>query len=261
MPREASHGRVLVKACLNGGRHRAEHEAVPVTPDELAADGRAAVEAGAAALHVHPRGADERETLDAGACGGAITALRRACPGIPVGLSTAAWMAPDPRRRVALIESWTVLPDFASVNFSEPGTAAVCEALLRRGVGIEAGLWSLDDVRALIASDLAAKCLRILVEAQPLDPKDAVAAAAAMDAALDRAGIALPRVHHGEGHATWAVLDAALDRARDIRIGLEDTLYLPDGRRARGNADLVAEAVSMVRGHGHRPISSANERA
>lgn len=250
-------GGVLVKACLNGGRPRTEHDAVPVTPEQLAADARAAVAAGAAALHVHPRAADAAETLDAVACGAAIAAIRAACPGIPVGLSTGAWMAPDPRARVALVESWTVLPEFASVNFSEAGAAGVCGALIRRGIGIEAGLWSVADVRTLAASDLAARCLRVLVEAQPLDPQEAVAAAAAIDAALDAAAIRLPRVHHGEGPATWAVLDAALDRGRDIRIGLEDTLRLPDGRRARDNAELVVEAVAMARRHGYRPSRPA----
>jgi uncharacterized protein (DUF849 family) len=246
---------VLVKACLNGGRRRTEHEAVPVTAEQLAADARAVIEAGAAALHVHPRGPDERETLAPAFCGRALTAIRRACPGVPVGLSTAAWMAPDPRERVALIQSWTVLPDFASVNFSEPGTAEVCRTLLRRGIGIEAGVWSVEDVQAFVAMGIAGKCLRILVEAQPLVPAEARAAAAAIDAALDRAGIALPRLHHGEGVATWTVVEAALDRSRDIRIGLEDTVQLADGNRARDNAHLVAEAVSMVRRHGHRPIA------
>ena len=248
---------VLVKACLNGGRRRAEHDAVPITPEQLAADARAAVEAGAGALHVHPRGTDERETLDAEGSGRAITAIRRACPGVPVGVSTAAWIAPDPRARLALIASWTVLPDFASLNLSEAGAAEVARALLRAGVGIEAGVWSLDDVHALVDSNLAGVCVRVLVEAQPLEAKEAVAAAAAIDAALDRAGIAVPRLHHGEGHATWAVLDAALDRARDIRIGLEDTLQRPDGRVAPHNADLIAEAVSMVRRHGYRPAPAS----
>jgi uncharacterized protein (DUF849 family) len=251
---------VLVKACLNGGRRRTEHDAVPVTADQLASDARAAVAAGAGALHVHPRAADEHETLDAGICGSAVAAIRRGCPGVPVGLSTAAWMAPDPHIRVALIESWTVLPDFASVNFSEAGAADVCRALLRLGVGVEAGLWSVEDVWALAAFDLAAKCTRTLVEAQPPDPNAAVAAAAAIDAALDRAQIALPRLHHGEGPATWAVLDAAIDRGRDIRIGLEDTLYLPGGRRARDNAELVTEAVAMVRRRGYRPVLPADRR-
>ncbi|HEV2357678.1 MAG TPA: 3-keto-5-aminohexanoate cleavage protein [bacterium] len=244
---------VLVKACLNGGRRRADHAATPVTPRELAADARAAIAAGAAALHVHPRAGDERETLDPAACAAAVAAIRGDCPGIPVGLSTAAWIASGPRARLAHIEAWTVLPEFASVNFSEPGTADVCAVLLRRGVGIEAGLWSMEDARAFIASGLAGRCLRVLVETQPADPEEAVAAAAAIDAALDAAGIGLPRVHHGEGPATWAVLAAALDRGRDIRVGLEDTVTLPDGRRAPDNAALVAEAVRMVRRHGREP--------
>jgi uncharacterized protein (DUF849 family) len=245
--------RILVKACLNGGRRRAEHAAVPLTAEELAQDAAAAAAAGAAALHIHPRGTDGAETLDAADCGAAISAIRAACPGVPVGVSTGAWMAPDPRVRVGLIEAWTVLPDYASVNFSETGTADVCEVLMRRGIGIEAGLWSVDDVRSFVASQLAAWCLRVLVEALPPDPEQAVAAAAAIDAALDDAGIWLPRLHHGDGVATWAVLDAALDLGRGVRVGLEDTLLLADGAPARDNADLVAAAVRMVRRRGDQP--------
>ena len=244
---------VLIKACLNGGRRRTDHAATPITPQELAADARAAVAAGAGALHVHPRGADERETLDPAACGAAVAAMRGTCPGIPVGLSTAAWITPDLRARLAQIETWPVAPDFVSVNFCEPGAAAVCAVLQRRGIGIEAGLWSVADARAFVASGLAARCLRVLVEAQPLPPENAVAAAAAIDAELDAARIALPRVHHGEGAATWAVLAAAVDGGRDIRIGLEDTLELPDGRRAPDTAALVAAAVLMARRRGREP--------
>ncbi len=247
---------ILIKACLNGGRRRADHDGVPLTPEETARDARAAVAAGAAALHVHPRDHAGAETLDAGAHAAALAAIRAACPGVPVGVSTGAWMAPDPRVRVALIESWTVLPDFASVNFAEEGTADVCAALIRRGIGIEAGLWSAEDSRTFVASGLAAWSLRILVEARPLEPAQAVADAAAIGAELDGAEIWLPRLHHGEGVATWAVLDAALTLGRDIRVGLEDTLQLANGGRARDNADLVASAVVMVRRHGHRPAAA-----
>jgi uncharacterized protein (DUF849 family) len=240
---------------LNGTRSRGDHAAVPVTPQQLADDARAAVAAGAAALHVHPRGADGTETLDAAACAAVVTAIRTACPGIPVGLSTGAWMAPDPWARAKLIASWTALPDFASVNFSETGAADVCTVLMRRGIGIEAGLWSLEDVRVFVGSRLAPWCLRILVEVPPPEPAAAVAAAVAIDAALDDAEIWLPRLHHGDGVATWAVLDAALGLARDIRIGLEDTLVLPDGGQARDNAQMVEAAVQLVRRHGHRPAA------
>ena len=251
---------ILIKACLNGGRRRADHDGVPLTPEETARDARAAVAAGAAALHVHPRDRAGAETLDAGAHAAALAAIRAACPGVPVGVSTGAWMAPDPRARVALVESWTVLPDFASVNFSEAGAAEVCAALIRRGIGIEAGLWSVEDARTFGASGLAAWSLRILVEARPLEPARALDDAAAIDAELDRAEIWLPRLHHGEGVATWAVLDAALNVDRDIRVGLEDTLQLVGGGRARDNAQLVASAVEMVRRHGHRQVVALSDR-
>ena len=89
----------LLKACLNGSRTRQEHPAIPRTPDELAADGRAAVEAGAKILHLHPYDATGAETLAAEPCALTLRAVRAACPGIPISLSTSADIEPDPRRR------------------------------------------------------------------------------------------------------------------------------------------------------------------
>jgi uncharacterized protein (DUF849 family) len=43
------------------------------------------------------------------------------------------------------------------------------------------------------------------------------------------------------------MLDAALARGYDVRVGLEDTLVLPDGSIARDNAQLVAEALRRTR--------------
>ena len=53
----------------------------------------------------------------------------------------------------------------------------------------------------------------------------------------------LPQLHHGIDLTTWAVLDAAVRRGREIRIGFEDTFALPDARRAGSNAELVAAAI------------------
>ena len=49
-----------------------------------------------------------------------------------------------------------------------------------------------------------------------------------------------------EGVATWAVLRAAINLGRDIRVGLEDTVVLPDGRPASGNRELVETAVRLA---------------
>ncbi|MGH2745367.1 MAG: 3-keto-5-aminohexanoate cleavage protein [Thermoleophilaceae bacterium] len=42
------------------------------------------------------------------------------------------------------------------------------------------------------------------------------------------------------------MLDAALARGHDVRIGLEDTTLMPDRSRARNNAQLVAEAARRL---------------
>jgi len=127
---------VLVQACLNGGRRRAEHRTVPLAPDEIARDAARAIAAGAGALHIHPRAADGSETLDPAICDAVVLAVRDACPGIPIGLTTAIWIEPDPARRLELVTSWAVPPDFVSVNVSETGVPTLCECLFTRGIGI-----------------------------------------------------------------------------------------------------------------------------
>lgn len=42
------------------------------------------------------------------------------------------------------------------------------------------------------------------------------------------------------------MIQAALAKGRHVRVGLEDTLVLPDGRRARDNAELVAKAIDLA---------------
>jgi len=241
---------ILVKACLNGGRSRAEHPLVPITPDEIAAEAEKVARAGAGAVHVHPRKADGAETFEPEPCAAVVEAVRSACPGLLMGFTTGAWIEPDLPRRLAAFAAWDPSPDFASVNFSEQGAVEVCRVLLDRGIGVEAGLTTLLDARAFITSGLGGNVVRALVEPQDADPQAAVARARAIDRHLEESGVAAPRLHHGQGRATWAVLGAALAMGRDVRVGLEDTLEHADGTFARDNEDLVATVVRMADRHG-----------
>jgi uncharacterized protein (DUF849 family) len=83
---------------------------------------------------------------------------------------------------------------------------------------------------------------------EPLDPVplDAVAHAAAIEHVLGDAGIALEQVHHGDGVASWDVSARALARGHGMRTGLEDTIFLPDGRLAAGNAELVRASIALM---------------
>jgi uncharacterized protein (DUF849 family) len=237
----------MLQACLNGQRPRSDHAAVPLAPQELAADASRAVAAGAAELHVHPRGPGGRDTVEPGAAGATVRAIRAACPGVPLGLTTGLWTTDgDAERRHAFVEAWEELPDYVSVNLAEPGSAELCALLARRGVGVEAGVWTIAEARLLLERGLAP--LRVLVETSDGGADDPVAAAAEIDELLVRGGVTAPQLHHGAGADAWAVLDAALARGRDVRIGLEDTTLMPDGRVARDNAELVAEAARRLVG-------------
>jgi uncharacterized protein (DUF849 family) len=231
----------VIKACLNGNRAPGAHPALPLTPAQLAADAAAAVAAGAQAIHIHPRDADGRETL---AVDETVRAVHAAAPGVPVGVSTGAWMEPDVEARVAAVRAWRE-PDMASVNLSEEGHAEVMAALVDVGVGIEAGLLRVEDVEALQASGFADRLVRVLVEPREDDAAAALATAEAIHAALDAAGIPGPRVQHGYGPVTWEVIRGAKALGHGWRIGLEDTLVLPNGTPARSNAHLVTIAVEL----------------
>lgn len=232
----------MLKACLNGGLLRHEHPAVPITPAEVAADAVRCESVGAAAVHVHPRDEDGLETLAADAVDATVAALRRACPELPVGVTTGAWLAPDPDERVAAVESWTVLPDFASVNAHEEGAERVAAALHSRGIGVEAGLWTPAAVAAYRAWRVP--CVRLLLECMEPDEQAALANAHAMLAELD-GGPSVPVLLHAEGPAVWAVLREAMRLGLHARVGLEDTRTMPDGTMAPDNRALVEAALTL----------------
>jgi uncharacterized protein (DUF849 family) len=233
----------LLEAALNGDR---DHRASPRTPAAIAAEGAAAVAAGAQALHLHPYDADGRATLAAEPCAETLGAVRAACPGVPISLSTSADIEPDPERRADLLAGWTELPDLVTANQGEAGILDLCEALLEHGVGIEAGLLSVADALRFAHSGLAPRCVRALVEPLGGEPAAALAEAAEIEAVLLADEVRIEQVHHGDEIASWAVNRRAIPLGHGIRTGLEDTTVLPDGRQAENNADLVRAAARLL---------------
>jgi uncharacterized protein (DUF849 family) len=230
----------MLQVCLNGALRRHEHPSVPITPAELAADAVRCEAVGANAVHLHPRDDDERESLAASAVDAAVAAIRRACPELPLGVTTGAWIEPDPDARVAAVRSWTELPDYASVNVHEDGAERVAAALHERGIGVEAGIWSAADVE--VFRSWRTPALRVLLECTATDEDAALAEAGQMLAAL--ASRQVPVLLHGAGVPVWAVVREAVRCRVDTRVGLEDTIDLPDGTLAPGNAALVTMAAA-----------------
>ena len=110
-------------------------------------------------------GQDSRESLAAEDLARTLQVVRVLAPDGQVGVSTGAWIIPDPAR-VEAISAWTALPDFASVNFSEEGAYEVAKILLQTNVGVEAGVCDANAAERFVDSGLASRCLRVLLKPQ-----------------------------------------------------------------------------------------------
>ncbi|WP_194421200.1 3-keto-5-aminohexanoate cleavage protein [Microbacterium abyssi] len=237
---------MLIQACVNGVRDVTEHHRLSADEHVVATEAARAVAVGAGAIHVHAKDAEGRDSLDGVDVARWLTAVRSACPGIPIGVTTGAWAAPDLEERLAAIAAWTELPDFASVNWHEDGADDVAALLLSRGVDVEAGLWDAEGAEAWSRSPVRGECQRVMVELPDIPVAMVRSEAQDLAARVRRVEQAVPILLHGEDLSTWAAFDLAVEHGWDTRIGLEDCLTLPDGRHASGNAALVRAAVERI---------------
>jgi uncharacterized protein (DUF849 family) len=237
----------MLQCCLNGTRAIKDHPALPVSPAQVADDVVSLAEVGVRSVHIHPRDLTGLEALAGPRIAPTVARLHSVAPTIAVGVTTAAWIQPDPTTRIDLLAGWAGLaagkPDFASVNVHEDGWLAACEVLASARIGIELGVFHLEAAKVLRAAGVPAGVIRVLVEVQPAEP---MAALAELDKLLDELSwLNVPILAHGEEGGAWPVLLEASRRGLDTRIGLEDVLVLPDGSPAHDNLDLVRAAREL----------------
>ena len=65
----------------------------------------------------------------------------------------------------------------------------------------------------------------------------------------------------GVSRDQWKLLASSLVLGGNVRAGLEDNLYLPDGEMARSNGDLIAKARNMAEDVGRRAATIPEARA
>lgn len=232
----------MLQACLNGDRDSGAHAELPVDPVSMANAAAAAVAAGADNVHLHPKDRDGTDSLaaeDVERCVSAVLSVVN----VPVGVTTGAWIEPDPERRVELVRSWPSTPGFASVNWHEEGAVDVADALMRLDIGVEAGLFDPNAARAWTGYANAQHCLRVLIELPDnLDETEVRNCADEMISIVESAHPTVPILLHGSGPSCWPTLRYAVERGLHTRIGLEDTLLSNTGDVARDNTQLVCQA-------------------
>lgn len=283
---------VTVLTCaVTGNLTRPEQSPhLPITPAQIAEDSLAAAEAGAAAVHIHVRDPQTgAPSMDLDLYGQVVQAIRRHNPDVIINLTTGPggrFVPHDddpclagpgttllpPERRVEHIAA--LQPDICSLdlNTMNSGEQVVMNtprnvarmARLIRQAGVVPELECFDSGDLVLARKLMgdgvleAPGLFTLVHgvhyAMPFSP-----AALAYAQSLLPAGAAWSAFAIGR-QAFQAVAQAFL-LGGNVRIGLEDTVYLERGVLARSNAELVAKARRMVEDLGGRLACAAQARA
>jgi 3-keto-5-aminohexanoate cleavage enzyme len=276
--------KAIVTCAISGVLTDPRHYPAPVTPEEMAAASKAAVDEGASVIHVHFRrlepGQGHLPSWRPEVASAVVAAIRGACPGVVVNQTTGI-VGADISGPVACLRA--TRPEVAACN------AGSLNYLKTRGDGGWA--WPpmlFDNPVEKIAAFLAAmKEAGSIPEFECFDTGIVRAAAAiaracgydrlpkynfvmgvesGMPADPELLPILLKLVTQGSrwsvtaiGRAEiWPLHRRAAELGGDLRTGLEDTIYLPDGSRARSNGELVAALADAARAAG-RSIASPEE--
>lgn len=278
---------VIISNSISGViANRDQCPAIPYTPEEYGAEARRAVEEGAVQIHIHartPNGVPSFEVEDFAAI---TRAIRAECGDeVIINYSTGAIDLPVGKRLEYLR---ACRPDVAALNMSSMNYAKYSR---RRKDFVFKAVFenSFDTIIEFITemNELGIKPEHECFDAghvANLDPlidmglvKDPLQISLVMGVTGGirptprNVSVMADQVPGGaEGPNNWQVigisrdqwklLAAAITLGGNVRAGVEDNLYLPDGSMARSNGDLIAQARKLVEGAGRRPATFAEAR-
>ncbi|MCC6877232.1 MAG: 3-keto-5-aminohexanoate cleavage protein [Sandaracinaceae bacterium] len=273
--------KVVVTCALSGVlANRKQCPGIPYTPVEIAEEAKRAYDAGASVVHIHARNDDGSPTFEPAVFGRIKEEIRKRCP-IILNFSTGT-ILDDVSQQIAYVKEHR--PEIAALNMGTMNYAKysknqkrmvfdmifpnpygkiikLLEAMNEAGVkpelecfdtGHTAGIAPLLDMGALRMPYQFSFIVDVLggipasVESLQLQTK-------IMPPGSDWEVI-------GISHCHWRMLASALVLGGNIRTGLEDHLYLPNGEMAKNNGDMVDKAVSLTRHVGREPATVEEAR-
>jgi 3-keto-5-aminohexanoate cleavage enzyme len=293
----ASASAVFIEVALNGGRDRADNEAVPYTAAELAAEARRCANEGATLFHVHARADDGGWTADPARYAEVVRELREAVPHGLVSITSIRPEAVPVEEILALLAALagdpTTTPDLISINLGHivawervavdplrrrtthypnayEDNTRILTACTAHGIQPELGLMDLGFVNNAVAlrdDGVLPERPWFLIELDSPAYGSGVQVAPSTAANYDALVTPL-RQHfaearwaaHGQGVAGYAVIERALADGAHIRVGFEDAIQLPDSHLARSNAELVRWAVAAAQQAGRTPAAIEETR-
>jgi 3-keto-5-aminohexanoate cleavage enzyme len=276
----------IVTCSISGAvANREQCPAIPYTPEEYAAEARRAVEEGASMIHIHARTPDGVPSYEVEDFRAITEAIQGAVDDVVINYSTGAIGIPIQKRIEYLRE---LRPDVAALNMGSMNYAKYSSkrkdfvfktvfensfdtiiefvtAMNELGIrpehecfdsGHVANLYPLIDM-GLLSEPLQIDCVMGVTGGILPTPRNLAHMADQIPGGPD-------------GRNNWGVIGISRDQWRlvaasaalggNVRVGLEDNFYLPDGEMARSNGDLIARARRIVEDVGRRVATVAEAR-
>ena len=274
---------VVITCSISGAvANRDQCPAIPYTPEEYAAEARRIVDEGGSMIHIHARTPDGVPSYEIEDFRAITDAIRAEVDDVIVNYSTGAIGVPIEKRIAYLRE---LRPDVAALNMSSMNYAKYSRsrkdfvfqtvfensfetivefltAMNELGIRPEhecfdtghiANLDPLIDM-GLLTGPLQISCVMGVTGGIRPTARNLAHMAEQVPAVPHEWGVI------GISRDQWRLVAAALALGGNVRVGLEDNFYLPDGEMARSNGDLIAKARQMTEDVGRRPATVAEAR-
>jgi len=277
---------VVITCSISGAvANRDQCPAIPYTPQEYAAEARRIVDEGGAMIHIHARTPDGVPSYEVEDFRAITEAIRAEVDDVIINYSTGAIGVPIEKRLEYLR---ALRPDVAALNMGSMNYAkysrkrkdfvfkAVFEnsfdtimefltAMNELGIRAEhecfdtghvANLDPLIDM-GLLSEPLQISCVMGVTGGIRPNARNLAHMAEQVPGGPEGPnnwGVI------GVSRRQWMLVAAALTLGGNVRVGLEDNFYLPNGEMARSNADLIAKARQMTEDVGRRAATVEEAR-
>lgn len=279
----ASADKAIITCAVTGVLTDPERFPVPVTVDEMAASAKEAYDAGATVMHLHFRnqepGLGRFPSWDPDIAQAVTDAVRTSCPGVIINMSTGV-IDLDQSAPIACLER--IKPEIAACNagtlnylkarrdgswawppmtFQNPveKVEEMLNAMKPHGTMPEFECFDVGIVRSVnlfvdtgLCEDPHYNFVMGVASGMPTDPDllNLLVKYRKPDTSWEVTAIGRSEI--------WDLHQRAAELGGCLRTGVEDTFFLPDGSRARGNGDLI-EAMAKCAVNAGRSIASPSE--
>lgn len=259
---------VITAAICGAEVTKDDNPAVPYTAGELADEAERCFEEGARVIHLHVRRPDGTPTQDREIFREAMGAIRTRVPDTIIQVSTggAVGMSVEERTQPLDLEPEFCTLSTGTVNFGDdvfmnsfPMIEAIARKADQHGIRMEMEIFDagfVDNVLLLLRKDV----LR-----PPLHFDFVLGVPGGMTGTADRLDFLLTTIPEesswmvaGVGRFELPLAREAISRGGQVRVGLEDNLFLSKGVLAKGSWELVREVAGYAKEAG-RPLATPEQ--